>query len=201
MFLLAKLHRYRKEIWARRRSSTSWDWNRYKKYGELWFCTTRQLCSATCVELWTFQALVRVKLNFNGPFFNAYFYRPFLNGNELFSKCPPKCLQDETLTDSIQYGKYQTGKMENRKKMLTSIMIYLKPEHKSYSIEQLEYESTQFFSDVGGAAGLLLGVSFTSLFGMIGPVDQKWLLSHLSGPSPVRIGSGSGYFDNLEKTS
>ena len=46
-------------------------------------------------------------------------------------------------------------------------MIYLKPEHKSYSIEQLEYESTQFFSDVGGAAGLLLGVSFTSLFGMI----------------------------------
>ena len=51
--------------------------------------------------------------------------------------------------------------------MLTSIMIYLKPEHKSYSIEQLEYESTQFFSDVGGAAGLLLGVSFTSLFGMI----------------------------------
>ena len=70
----------------------------------------------------------------------------------------------------IQKGKYQTGKMENRKKMLTSIMIYLKPEHKSYSIEQLEYESTQFFSDVGGAAGLLLGVSFTSLFGMIGPV-------------------------------
>ena len=91
---------------------------------------------------------------------------------KFFSKCPPKCLQDETLTDSIQYGKYQTGKMENRKKMLTSIMIYLKPEHKSYSIEQLEYESTQFFSDVGGAAGLLLGVSFTSLFGMIGPVDQ-----------------------------
>merc|ERR1711990_874626 len=51
--------------------------------------------------------------------------------------------------------------------MLTSIMIYLKPEHKSYSIEQLEYEQTQFFSDVGGAAGLLLGISFTSLFGMI----------------------------------
>ena len=99
-----------------------------------------------------------------------------------FSKCPPKCLQDETLTDSIQYGKYQTGKMENRKKMLTSIMIYLKPEHKSYSIEQLEYESTQFFSDVGGAAGLLLGVSFTSLFGMIGPVDQK------SGPPLFRSG-------------
>ena len=36
-----------------------------------------------------------------------------------------------------------------------------------YRIEQLEYESTQFFSDVGGAAGLLLGLSFTSLFGMI----------------------------------
>ena len=39
---------------------------------------------------------------------------------------------------------------------------------RSYSIEQLEYEQTQFFSDVGGAAGLLLGISFTSLFGMIG---------------------------------
>ena len=80
-------------------------------------------------------------------------------------------------------------------------MIYLKPEHKSYSIEQLEYESTQFFSDVGGAAGLLLGVSFTSLFGMIGPVDQKmvYLCSDLveTGPALVqpdldRIWTGYG---------
>ena len=45
-------------------------------------------------------------------------------------ECPPKCLQDETLIDSIQYGKYQSAKIENPKKMLTSIMIYLKPEHK-----------------------------------------------------------------------
>ena len=72
--------------------------------------------------------------------------------------------------------------------MLTSIMIYLKPEHKSYSIEQLEYESTQFFSDVGGAAGLLLGVSFTSLFGMIGPVDRKQV-TFVFGPSRVQLWS------------
>lgn len=31
----------------------------------------------------------------------------------------------------------------------------------------MEYDKTQFFSDVGGAAGLLLGISLTSLFGML----------------------------------
>ena len=88
--------------------------------------------------------------------------------------CPPKCIQDETVIDSIQYGKYQGGKLIRRDAMLTSIMIYLKPEHRYhdmfgqiysriylfrvYRIEQLEYEATQFFSDVGGAAGLLLGL-------------------------------------------
>jgi len=37
---------------------------------------------------------------------------------------------------------------------LNNIQMYLR----EYRIEQLEYESTQFFSDVGGAAGLLLGL-------------------------------------------
>ena len=36
-----------------------------------------------------------------------------------------------------------------------------------YRKEQVEYDKTQFFSDVGGAAGLLLGISLTSLFGML----------------------------------
>ena len=44
--------------------------------------------------------------------------------------CPPKCIQDETVIDSIQYGKYQGGKLIRRDAMLTSIMIYLKPEHR-----------------------------------------------------------------------
>ena len=63
VFLLAQLNRNWKEIWSGRRSSTSWDWNWYKKYGELWFRTTRQLCSATCVQFWTFQALVSANIN------------------------------------------------------------------------------------------------------------------------------------------
>ena len=37
-----------------------------------------------------------------------------------------------------------------------------------YRVEQIEYDKTEFFSDVGGAAGLLLGISLTSLIGMLG---------------------------------
>ena len=44
--------------------------------------------------------------------------------------CPPKCVQDETVIDSIQYGKYQGGKVIRAEAMLTSIMMYLKPEHR-----------------------------------------------------------------------
>ena len=32
----------------------------------------------------------------------------------------------------------------------------------------MEYESTQFFSDIGGAAGLILGVSLNAFFGIAG---------------------------------
>lgn len=42
-----------------------------------------------------------------------------------------------------------------------------------YRTEQVEYDKTQFFSDVGGAAGLLLGISLTSLFGMLD--SMLWL--------------------------
>ena len=67
--------------------------------------------------------------------------------------------------------------------MLTSVMIFLKvsplelfpvtqffiqPEHKSLQVEHMEYESTQFFSDIGGAAGLILGVSLNAFFGIAG---------------------------------
>ena len=37
----------------------------------------------------------------------------------------------------------------------------------------MEYESTQFFSDIGGAAGLILGVSLNAFFGIAG--DSKLL--------------------------
>ena len=72
--------------------------------------------------------------------------------------------------------------------MLTSVMMYLKPEHKTLQLglgcrhyskipsltdlaswsEHIEYEATQFFSDVGGAVGLILGISCTTVFGIIG---------------------------------
>ena len=39
---------------------------------------------------------------------------------------------------------------------------------RAYRVEQIEYDKTEFFSDVGGAAGLLLGISLTSLIGMLG---------------------------------
>ena len=44
----------------------------------------------------------------------------------------------------------------------------VQPEHKSLQVEHMEYESTQFFSDIGGAAGLILGVSLNAFFGIAG---------------------------------
>ena len=49
-------------------------------------------------------------------------------------------------------------------------------------MEQIEYDKTEFFSDVGGAAGLLLGISLTSLIGMLGNIKSK-KLSSFSYPS------------------
>jgi hypothetical protein len=40
-------------------------------------------------------------------------------------------------------------------------------------VEQIEYDKTEFFSDVGGAAGLLLGISLTSLIGMFGKFPES----------------------------
>ena len=82
--------------------------------------------------------------------------------------CPRKCLQDELIIGHIQYGKYQGDKFNSRSNMLTSVMMYLKPEHKTIHLEHVEYEATQFFSDVGGAVGLILGISCTTVFGIIG---------------------------------
>ena len=44
---------------------------------------------------------------------------------------------------------------------------------RAYRVEQIEYDKTEFFSDVGGAAGLLLGISLTSLIGMLGNIKQR----------------------------
>ena len=43
-------------------------------------------------------------------------------------------------------------------------------------MEQIEYDKTEFFSDVGGAAGLLLGISLTSLIGMFG---ESFNMTHI----------------------
>lgn len=45
-------------------------------------------------------------------------------------RCPPKCMENETLCDSIQYGKYQGSPQVKRDSMLTSIMMYIKPEQR-----------------------------------------------------------------------
>ena len=112
--------------------------------------------------------------------------------------CPRKCLQDELTIGHIQYGKYQGDKYISRAKMLTSVMLYLKPEQKTLQLElgflrfcehiyrfcllipqqeHIEYEATQFFSDVGGAVGLILGISCTTVFGIIGQPQHNTLSS------------------------
>jgi hypothetical protein len=46
--------------------------------------------------------------------------------------CAPKCEESESFCDSIQYGKYHGTKNGhiNNEKMLTSIMLYVKPEQR-----------------------------------------------------------------------
>ena len=56
--------------------------------------------------------------------------KPTMNCN-----CPRKCLQDELTIGHIQYGKYQGDKFISRAKMLTSVMLYLKPEQKTLQLE------------------------------------------------------------------
>ena len=48
-----------------------------------------------------------------------------------------------------------------------------------YRVEQIEYDKTEFFSDVGGAAGLLLGISLTSLIGMLGELYDSYFMGQL----------------------
>ena len=48
-----------------------------------------------------------------------------------------------------------------------------------YRVEQIEYDKTEFFSDVGGAAGLLLGISLTSLIGMLGELHDSYFMCQL----------------------
>ena len=46
-------------------------------------------------------------------------------------------------------------------------MIYLVEDGDRYSVEMPEYTVTQLWSDIGGAAGLMLGISFATLIGVV----------------------------------
>ena len=46
-------------------------------------------------------------------------------------------------------------------------MIYLVEDGDKYSVEMPEYTVTQLWSDIGGAAGLMLGISFATLIGVV----------------------------------
>ena len=49
----------------------------------------------------------------------------------------------------------------------SSFMIYLVEDGDRYSVEMPEYTVTQLWSDIGGAAGLMLGISFATLIGVV----------------------------------
>ena len=65
---------------------------------------------------------------------------------------------------------------------MTPFAVNKRKNLRAYRVEQIEYDKTEFFSDVGGAAGLLLGISLTSLIGMLGNIKSK-KLSSFSYPS------------------
>merc|ERR1719217_1119058 len=58
--------------------------------------------------------------------------------------------------------------------VMTSMMLYL-DRMTNVNRESPEYSITQLFSDIGGAAGLMLGMSFATVIGII-----DWLISFLT---------------------
>ena len=60
---------------------------------------------------------------------------------------------------------------------VSNYFFLFQPEHKSLQVEHMEYESTQFFSDIGGAAGLILGVSLNAFFG-IGGATKAFIIGY-----------------------
>ena len=67
-------------------------------------------------------------------------------------------------------------------------MIYLVEDGDRYLVEMPEYTVTQLWSDIGGAAGLMLGISFATLIGVVDCLfsflfvlirDRQWMIKKI----------------------
>ena len=99
------------------------------------------------------------------------------------------CLTSVSRFDSVQYGQYHDTSMLKNEVMMTSLMINLDshadffneiPEYSEYMVRAeicslLPKTCVQLFSDIGGAAGLILGMSFSTIVSIL-----DWFISMLA---------------------
>ena len=103
-----------------------------------------------------------------------------------FTQCI--CLTSVSRFDSVQYGQYHDTSMLKNEVMMTSLMINLDshadffneiPEYSEYMVryrwKNWQTWNVQLFSDIGGAAGLILGMSFSTIVSIL-----DWFISMLA---------------------
>lgn len=95
-------------------------------------------------------------------------------------------MEVETHHEAVQYGQYfkeddwSTYTKDNHDMIMVSMMLYLS-RTSAVDEEVEEYSHTQLWSDIGGATGLMLGMSFATFIGIL-----DWLVSLLANIMSAR---------------
>ncbi|CBY40809.1 unnamed protein product, partial [Oikopleura dioica] len=87
--------------------------------------------------------------------------------------CMSACEERQPKGQIVQYGNYKDAAKIVRSSRInvenmSAAVVYLAEVRGTVHEEVPDYGSEQFLSDVGGAAGLVLGMSLTSVIGLLG---------------------------------
>lgn len=85
--------------------------------------------------------------------------------------CLSPCTTRKPEAGLIEYGQYKlVAELASRiaidTKQISAAVIYLLDDRETTNEEISDYAWEQFLSDVGGSAGLVLGLSFATIFGI-----------------------------------
>lgn len=81
--------------------------------------------------------------------------------------CLPACDSNVPEASLVQYGKYNYGHTGKPKSSSIAIVAFLADTREIVNKEVPDYDLNQLLSDIGGAAGLFLGISVGTIVGLI----------------------------------
>ena len=82
--------------------------------------------------------------------------------------CLPACDSNVPEASLVQYGKYNYGHTRPTKKVSwIAIVAFLADTREIVNMEVPDYDLNMLLSDIGGAAGLFLGISVGTIVGLI----------------------------------